>query len=84
MDEHTLLMDEIHQAGLLEAVEVHQAAGMIMERLGVSSVEAIAQLRAHAANTSRPLVDVACDVLAGQSPRPAPRRGAGRSRCRFQ
>ena len=59
-------MNGIYRAGLLEAPEVHQAAGVIMAQLGVSSVEAIALLGAHAANTSWPLVDVACDVLAGR------------------
>jgi hypothetical protein len=34
--EHSSLMNGIYRAGLLEAPEVHQAAGMIMARLGVS------------------------------------------------
>jgi hypothetical protein len=59
-------MNGIYRAGLLEDPEVHQAASGIMAQLGVSSVEAIALLGAHAANTSWPLVDVACDVLAGR------------------
>jgi hypothetical protein len=64
--EQSPLMNGIYRAALLEAPEVHQAAGVIMAQLGVSSVEAIALLGAHAANTSWPLVDVAGDVLAGR------------------
>jgi ANTAR domain/GAF domain len=44
--------------------EVHQATGMLSVQLGVSMDEAFVRLRAHAFAESRPLRDVARDVVA--------------------
>ena len=43
---------------------VHQAAGMIAVQLGVTVGQALIRLRAHAFGNSRPLADVARDVVA--------------------
>jgi ANTAR domain len=45
---------------------VYQAQGMTMVDLGVSLVEALARLRAHAYAADRPLLDVARDVVEGR------------------
>ena len=44
--------------------EVHQATGMIAVQLGATLMEASVRLRAHAFATSRPLGEVAADVVA--------------------
>jgi GAF domain-containing protein len=44
--------------------EVHQASGMVSVQLGVGVGEALVRLRAHAFAESRPLADVAVDVVA--------------------
>ncbi len=49
---------------LAGAAEVHQATGMLTAQLGVSATAAIARLRAHAAITHRPLIDVSRDIIA--------------------
>ena len=46
-------------------VEVYQAQGMIKADLGVTVIEAIALLRAHAYSVGRPLTEVARDVVEG-------------------
>lgn len=46
--------------------EVHQASGMVSVQLGVGIGEALVRLRAHAFAESRPLADVAADVVAGR------------------
>ncbi len=43
--------------------EVHQAVGMVFVQLDVTTIEALALLRAYAFSTSRPLEDVALDVV---------------------
>jgi hypothetical protein len=43
--------------------EVHQAVGMVFVQLGVTTVEALALLRAYAFSTNRPLEDIARDVV---------------------
>jgi hypothetical protein len=43
--------------------EVHQATGMVLVQLGVSSTEALARLRAYAFAHQRLLIDVAQDVV---------------------
>ena len=43
---------------------VHQAAGMVSVQLGISVGDALVRLRAHAFRASRPLGDVADDVVA--------------------
>jgi GAF domain-containing protein len=43
--------------------QVHQAVGMVFIQLDVSTVEALALLRAYAFSTGRPLEDVARDVV---------------------
>ncbi|HEY1973015.1 MAG TPA: GAF and ANTAR domain-containing protein [Pseudonocardia sp.] len=43
--------------------EVHQATGMVLVQLGVTSTEALARLRAHAFAHQRLLIDVARDVV---------------------
>jgi hypothetical protein len=43
--------------------EVHQATGMVLVQLGVSSTEALARLRAYAFSQQRLLIDVARDVV---------------------
>ncbi|MBI4943208.1 MAG: GAF and ANTAR domain-containing protein [Actinobacteria bacterium] len=45
---------------------VYQAQGMTMVDLGVSLVEALVRLRAHAFAVDRPLLDVARDVVEGR------------------
>ncbi|WP_181779304.1 ANTAR domain-containing protein [Pseudonocardia pini] len=50
--------------GVFSRPEVHQATGMVMAQLGISSEEALARLRAHAFAEQRLLVDVAGDVVA--------------------
>ncbi|MGH9102796.1 MAG: ANTAR domain-containing protein, partial [Acidimicrobiales bacterium] len=44
--------------------QVNQAVGMVSVQLGVSVVDALASLRAHAYATSRPLSGVVADVVA--------------------
>jgi hypothetical protein len=44
--------------------EVHQATGMISVQLEVSLAEALVRLRAHAYGNSRPIAEVAADVVA--------------------
>lgn len=56
-----------HEAAELwigDHLEVHQATGMVAERLGVALVDALLLLRAHAYSHQRSLVDVARDVVA--------------------
>lgn len=43
--------------------EIHQATGMVLAQLGVSSTEALARLRAYAFAQQRLLIDVAQDVV---------------------
>jgi hypothetical protein len=45
--------------------EVHQAAGMLSEELGVSPLQALVRLRGYAYNHHKPLTDVARSVVAG-------------------
>ena len=51
-----------------EGVEIHQAAGMLAARLGVTVGEALVRLRAMAYSEDRPLADVAHDVVARRAP----------------
>jgi hypothetical protein len=44
--------------------EIHQATGMVLAQLGVSTADALARLRAHAFVHDRLLIDVARDVVA--------------------
>jgi AmiR/NasT family two-component response regulator len=46
------------------SAEVAQAAGAVTVQMGVSINEAGIQLRVHAAAANRPLMDVACDIIA--------------------
>jgi len=43
--------------------EIHQATGMVLVQLGVSSTEALARLRAYAFSQQRLLLEVAQDVV---------------------
>jgi hypothetical protein len=43
--------------------EVYQAAGMLMDHLGVGIEEAMVRLRAYAFGCDRPVVDVAADIV---------------------
>jgi len=43
--------------------QVHQAAGMLSEQLGVSALEALVRLRAYAHSHDKPLTDVARSVV---------------------
>lgn len=43
--------------------EIHQATGMVLAQLGISAVDALARLRAHAFAHQRLLLDVAHDVV---------------------
>ncbi|MDT0351634.1 GAF and ANTAR domain-containing protein [Pseudonocardia charpentierae] len=47
-----------------DRAEVHQATGMILVQLGISSQDAFVRLRAHAFAARRPVADVARDVVA--------------------
>ena len=53
----------IQRAGWLEPTPVHQAVGMVIAQLGVTSDEALARLREHAARLDRPLLEVAESVI---------------------
>ncbi|WP_068183369.1 GAF and ANTAR domain-containing protein [Mycobacterium sp. UM_CSW] len=46
--------------------EIHQAAGMLSERLAVSPLQALVRLRAYAYHHHRPLTDVARSVVEGR------------------
>lgn len=62
---------------------VHQATGALSADLEISAVDALARLRAHAFRCSRPLEEVAEDVLAGRlklTGRPGQPRGHGHRR----
>lgn len=52
--------------GLQNQSVVHQAAGMLSEQLGVSIVEALVRLRAHAAATGLPLAVIGRSIVAGE------------------
>lgn len=52
--------------GLRNQSIVHQAAGMVSEQLGVSIVEALVRLRAHAAAADLPLAVVGRSIVAGE------------------
>jgi AmiR/NasT family two-component response regulator len=61
MDHPTAHTNGDHLAG---RAEVHQAAGMLTAQLALRIPEALARLKAHAAATGRPVLDVARDVIA--------------------
>lgn len=46
--------------------EVHQAAGMVSEQLGISILDALVRLRSHAYATNTPLSVIAHNVILGQ------------------
>ena len=60
-------------AGLHDAADpfthsqIHVAAGMLADRLGVRPTDAVGRLRAHAYTTGRRLSTIAADVIAGRS-----------------
>ena len=51
------------ELGILSRAEVSQATGMLIAQLAVEPAEALVRLRAHAYATSRPVTDVARDIL---------------------
>jgi hypothetical protein len=53
----------IERAGWLEPAPVHQAVGMVIAQLGVTSDDALARLREQAARCDRPLLEVAESVI---------------------
>lgn len=58
-------LGRVNDGGVVERrAEVHQAAGMISVQLGVTVVDALARLRAHAFVQERSLAHVAHDVVA--------------------
>jgi AmiR/NasT family two-component response regulator len=57
---------------LAGSAELHQATGMLIARLDVSATDAAARLRAHAASTRRPLIDVSRDIIARRLRLPMP------------
>ena len=59
------LADDLDSRGDFRLV-VHRASGMVSVQLDVSVAEALVRLRAHAFATSRPLTDVAKDVVSRQ------------------
>jgi GAF domain-containing protein len=59
------LADDLDARGDFRLV-VHRASGMVSVQLHVSVAEALVRLRAHAFATSRPLTDVAKDVVSRQ------------------
>jgi GAF domain-containing protein len=63
-DQQTMLNRQL-QAALDSRVAIEQAKGFVMARLGVDAQVAFEALRRHARNQSRPLRDVARDVLEG-------------------
>ncbi len=58
--------------GLAQALdsraEVHQAQGMVMVSMGVTLVEALILMRAHAFARSQPLIDLARQIIDGDNP----------------
>jgi len=56
---------DVGLAAIDHHAEVHQAQGMVMVDLGVSLVEALARMRAHAYATDQSLVELARAVVAG-------------------
>ncbi len=56
------LPQAIEHGGLMRA-DVHQAAGMVSEQLGISVVDALVRLRAHAYAEDRPISEVAREVV---------------------
>jgi AmiR/NasT family two-component response regulator len=68
MDEFEAPWAELYTAGLIEPAEVHQAAGMLASRLGVSAQDALARLRGWAALIDQPLDEVADAVVTRRSP----------------
>ncbi|MFD9586212.1 ANTAR domain-containing protein [Streptomyces sp. NPDC059980] len=56
----------------LHRIEVHQATGVLSERLGVSLAEALVRLRAQAYSSGRSLSDTAHAVLVRELPYDAP------------
>ncbi|WP_181779363.1 ANTAR domain-containing protein [Pseudonocardia pini] len=64
MTDDGVIISGIIDQGLLEAAEVHQAAGMVMAQLGMTAAGAIALLRVEALVTDQPLSHVADEVVA--------------------
>ena len=67
MDAYEAPWGEYYPAGLIEPVEVHQATGMVLVRLGLSAEDALARLRGHAALLDQPLVSVADAMITRRS-----------------
>lgn len=58
-------LTEVFNSTLTNGSEVHQAAGMVSEQLGISIVEALVRLRSHAYAKTTPLSVVARSVTQG-------------------
>jgi hypothetical protein len=58
--------DELFDLSWRTHAVVHQATGALSAELGISIADALARLRAHAFRCSRPMQEVADDVLAGR------------------
>ena len=57
---------EFYRAGWVVPVEVHQACGVLIARLGLSGEDALARLRGRAALIDQSVVAVADAVIAGR------------------
>ena len=68
--EAQIISEQLSHA-LNSRVIIEQAKGMLSERVGIDVDEAFGQLRSHARNHNRRLVDVAQDVLDGRLSRDA-------------
>ena len=66
MHEDPALTAGDYQAWRDGGVEVHEASGMVAVQLQVTVTDAFSWLRAYAAVTQRPLVDVARDIIASR------------------
>lgn len=58
-------LSEVLASNFSTGSEVHQAAGMVSEQLGISIVEALVRLRSYAYVTGRPLSAIARNVTQG-------------------
>jgi len=58
-------LNELFSSDFTNGSEIHQAAGMVSEQLGISIVDALVRLRSHAYATNTPLSVVARNVIEG-------------------
>jgi hypothetical protein len=59
-------LGEVFSANFTNGGDIHQAAGMVSEQLGISIVDALVRLRSHAYASNTPLSAIARRVINGQ------------------